>query len=122
MSEEITVHRDSETLFVARRGDVALGRARVAIGDGVWEAFSTNVDPAAQGHGVGARLAHALLEAADEAGVTVIPSCWFIEGYLDRHAAEFGHLRNSRRAEALGGAPSCRIAPSVVTGAQAPGA
>lgn len=111
---EIVVERPSPDLFVARMDGTVVGRARVAIGDGVWEAFTTVVESDYREHGIGARLARALLDAADAAGVTVIPSCWFIEGFLARHEAEYGHLRDGHRAEALGGAPSCRIAPSIV--------
>ena len=111
---EIVVERARDDLFLARMDDLVVGRARVAIGDGVWEAFSTVVEPDYREHGIGAHLARALLEAADAAGATVIPSCWFIDGFMSRHEAQFGHLRDGHRAEALGGAPSCRIAPSIV--------
>jgi predicted GNAT family acetyltransferase len=111
---EIVVDRPRDDLFQAHMKDVVVGRARVALGDGVWEAFSTVVEPQYREHGIGARLARALLEAADEAGVTVIPSCWFIDGFITRHEAEFGHLRDGQPAEATGGDPSCRIAPSIV--------
>jgi uncharacterized protein len=111
---EIAVERVTDALFVARLDDQVVGRARVAVGDGVWEAYSTVVEPEFREHGIGARLAHAVLDAADAAGVTVVPSCWFIEGFLGRHEAEYGHLRATQRAQATGGDPSCRIAPSVI--------
>lgn len=105
--------RADEGLFLARIDDQVVGRARVAVGSGVWEAYSTVVDPAFREHGVGALLARAIFDAADVAKVTVVPSCWFIEGFLARHEAEYGHLRDGHRVEAVGGAPSCRIAPSI---------
>lgn len=114
MPDAITVERATDVLFLARQDDVLVGRARIAIGDGVWEAFSTVVDPGYQGHGVGAHLARSVLDAAAEAGVTVIPSCWFIEGYLNRHLDRYGTLRDGHTVEATGGAPSCRVGPSVV--------
>lgn len=116
MVDEVVVERASETLFLARMGDVVVGRARIAVGDGVWEAYSTVVEPTHRGHRIGAHLAEALLDAAAEAGVTVIPSCWFIDGYLERHSQKYGHLRAPQHVDAVGSIdmPACRIAPAVV--------
>jgi uncharacterized protein len=117
MAGEITVERVSDTLFVARMDGTLVGRARTAIGDGVWEAFSTVVEPTYRGHHIGAHLAEALLDAADTAGVTVVPSCWFIDGYMDRHPDRYRHLRDGHRVEPVGSPedPHCRIAPAFVT-------
>lgn len=116
MTGEITVERVDDSLYLARMDDLVVGRARVAVGDGVWEAYSTVVEPTHRGHHIGAHLAAALLDAAAEAGVTVIPSCWFIDGYLDRHAATYGHLRAQQHVDPVGSidSPACRIAPAVV--------
>lgn len=112
----IRVKRTQRDRFSAVAGEREIGSARIAIGDGVWEAYSTRVDSAFEGHGVGSRLARALLDAAKAEGVRVIPSCWFIDGFIDRHAEEFGMLRADAAPAPVGSAddPSCRIAPSVV--------
>lgn len=112
----IRVTRTQPERFSAFAGEKEIGRARIAIGDGVWEAYSTQVDSAFEGHGVGSRLARALLDAAKADGVRVIPSCWFIDGFIDRHSDEFGMLRTGVATDAAGSAddPSCRIAPAVI--------
>lgn len=45
----------------------------------------TEVDPAAEGQGVGSTLARAVLDQARADGVTVVPQCSFIKGWIDRH-------------------------------------
>jgi predicted GNAT family acetyltransferase len=112
----IEVRRTQPSQFTAFSGDREIGRARIAIGDGVWEAYTTSVDHAHEGHGIGARLARALLDAAKDEGVVVIPSCWFIDGYIERHVDEYGMLLADHRPDAVGGLddPSCRVAPAVV--------
>ncbi|MCA9905137.1 MAG: N-acetyltransferase [Anaerolineae bacterium] len=45
----------------------------------------TEVPPAYEGKGVGARLAHAALEYAKEQGLKVNPVCPYVKSYLRRH-------------------------------------
>jgi uncharacterized protein len=45
----------------------------------------TEVTPACEGRGFGSRLAAAALDDAREQGLTVVPLCPFIAGYIDRH-------------------------------------
>lgn len=46
---------------------------------------STWVPQAARGRGVGEALVHAALEWARAEGLTVIPTCWFVEAVARRH-------------------------------------
>lgn len=48
-------------------------------------ALHTEVDPAAEGQGVGSALARALLADVAAAGGTVVPDCEFVAAYLKRH-------------------------------------
>ena len=45
----------------------------------------TGVPAQLEGRGIGSQLAHAGLEYARENGLKVIPVCWFISGYIERH-------------------------------------
>lgn len=45
----------------------------------------TEVEPVAEGRGVGSALVRAALETVREQGMQIIPSCPFVEAYLKRH-------------------------------------
>ncbi|MBO0812923.1 MAG: N-acetyltransferase [Microlunatus sp.] len=45
----------------------------------------TEVDPAAEGKGIGSTLARAVLDQARTDGVAVLPLCPFIKGWIARH-------------------------------------
>lgn len=45
----------------------------------------TEVDPEAEGQGIGSTLARAVLDQARADGVGVVPQCPFIKGWIDRH-------------------------------------
>ena len=110
MADDLRIEVRSDELLVAVLDGHEAGRLRIAVGDGVWELYSTHVLESHEGRGIAARLVRTALQRADRAGVRVIPSCWFVDGYLVRHAAEFGHLRQGRRA--AGPPDACLIAPT----------
>jgi uncharacterized protein len=115
MEEGAVVRRESDTLFTASVEGRRVGRCAVAISGDTWEFYSTVVEPAFEGRGIASALVRLALEAADEAGARVISSCWYVDGWLERHP-EFQHLRDPRRAEPVGSVedPACRIAPAVL--------
>jgi predicted GNAT family acetyltransferase len=117
----VVLARESETLFVASLGGRVVGRCAVAISGDTWEFYSTSVDPAHEGRGIASDLVRFALAAADQAHARVIPSCWYVDGWLDRHP-EYQHLREVGRVEPLGSAedPQCRIAPAVLTDSSGP--
>ncbi len=45
----------------------------------------TVVPPALGGRGIGSRLARAALDWAAAQGYRVVPLCWFVDGYIQRH-------------------------------------
>jgi predicted GNAT family acetyltransferase len=45
----------------------------------------TGVPDAIGGRGVGSKLAHAGLEYARQQELRVIPLCWFVAGFIERH-------------------------------------
>jgi len=47
----------------------------------------------------------------------VIPSCWFVDGWMQRHSPRYDHLRHGARVpEVAAEDPACRIAPTVLPG------
>ena len=54
---------------------------------------STFVPSAARGQGVGAALVERALEHARSEGYQVIPSCWYVKRWVERHPAYAGLLR-----------------------------
>ena len=45
----------------------------------------TGVPAELEGRGIGSQLAHAGLEYAREKSYKVLPLCWFVAGYIERH-------------------------------------
>jgi hypothetical protein len=94
---EILVHTDvaggTAHATLAGRSAGHLG-FRVAVdreGMQVWTLFTTVVDPAFEGRGVGSRLVADVIAHAETAGALVDPTCWFVAGWLDRHR-EYQHM------------------------------
>ena len=46
----------------------------------------TRVPPELEGRGLGSQLARAGLDFARERALRVVPLCWFVAGYMDRHS------------------------------------
>ncbi|MGB7980475.1 MAG: GNAT family N-acetyltransferase [Candidatus Nanopelagicales bacterium] len=115
---ELVLTRANPTLFTATLDGVAVCRAAVAVADGVWEIYSTATTPGYEGRGIAAALVRFTLDAAEEAGVSVIPSCWYVDGFMGRHADRYDHLRVGHEAPAAEMGDACRIAPVVLPGVE----
>jgi predicted GNAT family acetyltransferase len=111
---DLVIRRVSETSFVAALGGVEVGWASLAVSEGVWEVYRTVTAPQFEGRGIASRLTRFVLDAAEEAGVTVIPSCWYVDGLMARSSPRYDHLRAGQRAPAEGEGDACRIAPAVL--------
>ncbi len=83
---EITVTDVPEAgRYEARAGDRVLGQANYQRqGDRV--VFThTEVDPDAEGSGVGGTLVRGALDDVRAHGLRVVPRCSFVRGYIERH-------------------------------------
>jgi predicted GNAT family acetyltransferase len=49
----------------------------------------TEIEPQYEGEGLGSQLARAVLDDARRRGLTVVPICPFIAGYIRRHPDEY---------------------------------
>lgn len=54
-------------------------------GDGVLNFWHTYVPPELRGRGIADELVRQALEDVLARGLKVIPSCWFVRAYIDRH-------------------------------------
>ncbi len=89
---EPTVHDAPEAeRYEIRDGDRVLGLAAYQHrGDQV--VFThTEVDPQAEGSGLGGRLVRAALDDVRAKGLHVVPRCSFVRGWIERHP-EYGDL------------------------------
>ena len=92
----VTITTDTEAgMAWATVGGQRAGRLgfRVAQGEGapVWTLYTTVVEPYFEGQGVGSALVRDVIEKADQADAQVVPTCWFVAGWLDRHP-QYHHL------------------------------
>ena len=90
VDEEIK-HEPARNRFVVRSGGRESQLTYVSVGEGLVEFQSTWVDPAARGQGEGHRLVRAALEWAQDEGLKVIPTCWFVKTVVGSHP-EYGPL------------------------------
>jgi predicted GNAT family acetyltransferase len=114
MSEDLQFEHPSPALFRATAAGQEVCRVAVAVGDGVWEMYSTVTAPGFEGRGIAGRLVRHVLAQADAAQVRVIPSCWYVDGLMRREPERWEHLRHDTGAPQAVAGESCRIAPAVV--------
>ena len=109
----LELRRVGDGLFTASKDGVVIARSKVAVSPDVWEVYSTVVRREYEGHGVAARLTAFVLDTAGAAGVSVIPSCWYVDRYIRRNDDRYGHLRVDHESAPVDGS-ACLIAPLVV--------
>lgn len=112
--DELDLRRVNDQLFTASLDSREVGRLSVAVGDGVWELYSTVVQPEYEGRGIAGRLVRFALDQADAAGVSVVPTCWYVDGLMRRDSPRYDHLRVQHHPPASSMDDSCRIGPAVV--------
>lgn len=71
--------------FEARYGDEMLGYIDYQIRDGVMRLPHTYVTPAARGQNIAALLTEQALQAARDQRLRVVPICWYVDRYIQRH-------------------------------------
>lgn len=71
--------------FEARYGGEVLGYITYSVRDGVMRLPHTYVTPAARGQNVAALLTEHALQAARDQHLRVLPICWYVDRYIQRH-------------------------------------
>ena len=85
--DNLDVQHDPQAgrFFIQAEGEQAV--LEYSLADEVMTIYHTGVPPALEGRGIGSRLVQAGLEYARAQGWQVIPECWFVAGYIQRHTA-----------------------------------
>ena len=71
--------------FEVLLGDRVVGLASYHVDGGTMTLPHTEVDPSVGGRGIGTALVKAVLEAARERGLHVLPYCSFVRRYIAQH-------------------------------------
>lgn len=79
------VHEPARRRFLARWEEHESQLVYLEVDPHTVDFRNTYVHPSARGKGVGEKLVRAALEWARAEGMTVIPSCWFVETVVRRH-------------------------------------
>lgn len=88
------VRNDERSRYEARLGDEVVGFAEYVQRDGVIEFPETFVQPAHEGHGIASQLARVALDEVRARGTErVVPTCWYIAKWIERHPDYAGLLR-----------------------------
>jgi predicted GNAT family acetyltransferase len=83
---DVEVHDNPAESRVEARVDGELAGFAAYVDRGATRVFThTEVDPAYGGHGVGGAIARGALDEARASGLTVVPRCPFIKGWIDKH-------------------------------------
>jgi len=75
------------------------GFAVYRLGHGRISFIHTEIDQRFEGQGLGSELIAAVLDAARDAGTSVLPFCPFVNGYIARHPAYVELVPSKFRAE-----------------------
>jgi predicted GNAT family acetyltransferase len=71
--------------WVAHVEGVRAGVADYTLADGVLTLTHTVVESAYEGRGVGSALVRSALDSARDRGLSVVPSCPFVAGWIQKH-------------------------------------
>ncbi|EJM01273.1 MULTISPECIES: GNAT family N-acetyltransferase [Gammaproteobacteria] len=93
MSEALSIHHDQaghqfETTVDGYRAYLTY----MDLGKQTLDIYRTFVPNALRGRGIAAALTEQALQYAEEMGYTVIPSCSYVERYMERHARHAAKL------------------------------
>lgn len=113
-------HLTAENRYVLARGDEILGvlayRPVGRPGYDLVDIYTTRIDPARRGEGLGEVLVRGALEHLRSRGTSVKASCWFVSDFLDANP-DFQDLREGAdRPVAVGNVPADRVDPATARG------
>jgi predicted GNAT family acetyltransferase len=85
-ADELTVVDNAdERRYEARLGSEVAGFIRYDAEPGVITLIHTEVEPAFEGQGIASRLVAGALDDIRRRGLSLVPVCSYVRGYLDRH-------------------------------------
>ncbi|GAB3213904.1 GNAT family N-acetyltransferase [Marinactinospora thermotolerans] len=86
--------------YEAREGDAVAGFAEYQLAGNLIVFTHTEVDPSYEGKGVGGRLVRGALDDVRTKGLSVLPLCPFVKGWIQRHPDYADLVYQSRSTEA----------------------
>lgn len=87
-----TEHDVEGQRYELRTDDTVHGVAHYRRRDDAIDVYSTQIDPARRGQGLGAVLVRDVLDDLAERGEDVIASCWYVDEFIDANPS-YAHLR-----------------------------
>ena len=84
MANDVVDARDRRRYEITADGEVA-GFAEYILTDELVTFTHTEIDPAFEGRGLGGALVRAALDDVRSRGLTVLPLCPFVKGWIQRH-------------------------------------
>jgi predicted GNAT family acetyltransferase len=99
MSDPAFADNVSASRFELTADNTVAGYTQYRLEDGAIAFTHTIVEPAFEGRGIGSALASRALDEVRRRGLTVLPYCPFIRGYIARHSAYLNLVPVDRRAE-----------------------
>lgn len=117
MSTELDVrHLAAENRYVLARDDEVLGvlayRPVGRPGDDLVDIYTTQIDPARRGQGLGEVLVRGALDDLRARGTSVKASCWFVSDFLDANPAYHDLREGADRPVAVDNVPAERVEPA----------
>ena len=85
MSEVTVTHNPAESRYEASLGGEVAGILAYVTSGTTINLTHTEVDPAFEGKGVGGALVRGALEQLREDNLRIVPTCPFVQAYLERH-------------------------------------
>jgi predicted GNAT family acetyltransferase len=95
---EIADDADKKRYEIHSDGELA-GLVTYRLEAGLIELVHTEIDEEFEGHGLGSQLIAFALDDARERGLAVLPTCPFVNDYIQRHRQYVGLVPEGRRAE-----------------------
>src|SRR5688572_16152165 len=99
MSERRVVDNPGAGRFEVHVGDDLAGFAEYQPTQGALAFTHTVIQPAFEGRGIGSALARGALDAARERGLSVLPVCPFVRGWIAKHLDYVDLVPAARREE-----------------------
>lgn len=84
MTTEV-VHEPARSRYVLRADGALVGVADYTDRGDALVFHHTEIDGARRGHGLGAVLVRGALDDVRTRGRTILPTCWFVAEFVDRH-------------------------------------
>lgn len=92
------VHEPDESRYYIYVANVRGGYAEYTLDDGVITFFHTVTNPALRRRGLAGRVVAKALDDARLAGLRVVPECWYVAQFIDRHPEYRALLQSSDSA------------------------